>query len=193
MLYFCLQLLYLEWAKLRNWYKRQPLWLIKNYFGVKIGLYFAWLGFYTKMLIFPSIMGVFCFIFGAATIFSPLNQARYFLLKCGNFNTLQIIFYHISVEICDDNYTSSLQICPECDSYCTYTDLVNSCFLSRITYLFDNYSTVLWSIFMTVWATTYLEMWKRRQAILKWEWDLSDNEDVEEIRPQFEANVKSRR
>ena len=46
---------------------------------------------------------------------------------------------------------------------------------------------------MTVWATTFLEMWKRRQAILKWEWDLSDNEDVEEIRPQFEANVKSRR
>jgi anoctamin-4 len=36
-------------------------------------------------------------------------------------------------------------------------------------------------------------MWKRRQAILKWEWDLSDNEDIEEIRPEFEANVKSRR
>ena len=36
-------------------------------------------------------------------------------------------------------------------------------------------------------------MWKRRQAILKWEWDLSDNEDVEEIRPEFEASVKSRR
>ena len=36
-------------------------------------------------------------------------------------------------------------------------------------------------------------MWKRRQAILKWEWDLTDDEDVEEIRPEFEANVKSRR
>ena len=69
--------MYLEWAKLRNWYKRQPLWLIKNYFGVKIGLYFAWLGFYTKMLIFPSIMGIICFIFGAATVHSSLNQARY--------------------------------------------------------------------------------------------------------------------
>ena len=42
-------------------------------------------------------------------------------------------------------------------------------------------------------ATTFLEMWKRRQAILKWEWDLTDDEDVEEIRPEFEANVKSRR
>lgn len=36
-------------------------------------------------------------------------------------------------------------------------------------------------------------MWKRRQAILKWEWDLSEDEDVEEIRPEFEANVKSKR
>ena len=48
----------------------EPLWLIKNYFGVKIGLYFAWLAFYSKMLIFPSIMGIICFIFGAATIHS---------------------------------------------------------------------------------------------------------------------------
>ena len=36
-------------------------------------------------------------------------------------------------------------------------------------------------------------MWKRRQAILKWEWDLLDNDDVEEIRPDFEASVSSRR
>ena len=108
-----------------------------------------------------------------------------------NFSCLFIF----SIEICGtkDNSTSSLVICPECDKFCGYSSVVNSCFLSRITYLFDNYSTVLWSIFMTVWATTYLEMWKRRQAILKWEWDLSDNEDVEEIRPEFESNVKSRR
>jgi anoctamin-6 len=41
----------LEWATLKAWYKKQPLWLIKNYFGVKIGLYFAWLGFYTQVTI----------------------------------------------------------------------------------------------------------------------------------------------
>ena len=72
------RLLYLEWASLRNWYKKQPLWLIKNYFGVKIGLYFAWLGFYTKMLIIPSIVGIVCFIYGASTMRSPLNQTRYY-------------------------------------------------------------------------------------------------------------------
>ena len=76
--FFKLQLLYLEWASLKNWYKKQPLWLIKNYFGVKIGLYFAWLGFYTQMLIAPAIAGIVCFIFGIATVWSPIfNQGRY--------------------------------------------------------------------------------------------------------------------
>lgn len=71
-----LQLLYLEWATLRNWYRSQPLWLIKKYFGVKIGLYFAWLGFYTECLIVPSIVGVVTFIFGCATVGTGLNQVR---------------------------------------------------------------------------------------------------------------------
>ena len=30
------QLLYLQWAKWTNFYKRQPLWLIKRYFGDKV-------------------------------------------------------------------------------------------------------------------------------------------------------------
>ena len=52
---FLLQILYKEWASLRCWYKQQPLWVIRRYFGVKIGLYFAWLGFYTQMLLIPSV------------------------------------------------------------------------------------------------------------------------------------------
>ena len=44
-----------------------------------------------------------------------------------------------------------------------------------------------------VLATTFLEMWKRREAILKWEWDLVDNVDAAEVRPEFESEVKGRR
>ncbi len=70
------QILYKEWASLRNWYKEQPLWLIRRYFGVKIGLYFAWLGFYTKFLVIPSVVGVAVFLFGCATVATSLNKAR---------------------------------------------------------------------------------------------------------------------
>ena len=35
---FFFQLLYLQWAKWTNFYKRQPLWLIKRYFGDKVSL-----------------------------------------------------------------------------------------------------------------------------------------------------------
>jgi hypothetical protein len=40
----------------------------RNYFGEKIGLYFAWLGFYTAMLVPASIVGVAVTIYGLATM-----------------------------------------------------------------------------------------------------------------------------
>uniref|UniRef100_S4RZN3 Anoctamin n=1 Tax=Petromyzon marinus TaxID=7757 RepID=S4RZN3_PETMA len=36
----------------------------RSYFGEQVGLYFAWLGFYTKMLIFAAIVGLISFFFG---------------------------------------------------------------------------------------------------------------------------------
>ncbi|ETL43724.1 hypothetical protein F442_06048 [Phytophthora nicotianae P10297] len=41
----------------------QPLHKIRYYFGEKIALYFAWLEFYTKMLLFPSIAGIITIIY----------------------------------------------------------------------------------------------------------------------------------
>ena len=39
----------------------------------------------------------------------------------------------------------------------------------------------------------FLELWKRRQAVLQWEWDLENYEEEEEVRPQFHAKVKTTR
>jgi anoctamin-10 len=41
----------------------QPLNFIANYYGEKMGFYFAWLSFYTSWLLIPAIPGVFLFIY----------------------------------------------------------------------------------------------------------------------------------
>ena len=51
------QVLCLEWAGLNRWFRHQPLWLIRKYFGPKIGMYFAWLEFYTLALVAPAVLG----------------------------------------------------------------------------------------------------------------------------------------
>lgn len=37
----------------------------------------------------------------------------------------------------------------------------------------------------------YLELWKRQQSIIVWEWDLQLVEEDEEPRPEFETSVKT--
>lgn len=61
-------LLYTEWASASKWYRYQPLDYIKEYFGVKIGLYFAWLGYYTYMLLLASVVGFGCFLYALFTL-----------------------------------------------------------------------------------------------------------------------------
>lgn len=39
----------------------------RKYYGEKIGIYFAWLGFYTEMLFFAAIVGSLCFVYGFLT------------------------------------------------------------------------------------------------------------------------------
>ncbi|VDK31814.1 unnamed protein product [Gongylonema pulchrum] len=61
------ELLYWNWARIKSFYKYQPLSLVKKYFGSKVGMYFAWLGYYTKVLFPASVVGVFCFLYGISS------------------------------------------------------------------------------------------------------------------------------
>ncbi|XP_026739846.1 anoctamin-4 [Trichoplusia ni] len=165
------RLLYLEWARPSKWYKKQPLWLIRRYFGDKIGLYFCWLGFYTKMLYAPAIVGTLCFLYGLASMDSHDNIP--------------------SKEICDARGPGNTTLCPLCDKACQYQRLSDSCLFAKLTYLFDNPATVFFAIFMSFWATTFLELWKRKQSVLRWEWDMGGVDQDEDPRPEFEASVKT--
>uniref|UniRef100_A0A803TN85 Anoctamin n=1 Tax=Anolis carolinensis TaxID=28377 RepID=A0A803TN85_ANOCA len=120
-------LLYACWASWRAWYKYQPLDLVRRYFGEKIGLYFAWLGWYTGMLFPAAFIGLFVFLYGVAT----LNHCQ------------------VSKEVCQ---AREIIMCPICDKYCPFMRLSDSCIYAKVTHLFDNGATVFFAVFMAVWG-----------------------------------------
>ncbi|XP_067906284.1 anoctamin-4-like isoform X2 [Heterodontus francisci] len=161
-------LLFECWAWWGVWYKYQPLDLVRRYFGEKIGLYFAWLGWYTGMLFPAAIVGLLVFLYGVFTL----------------------DYCQVSKEICQ---ASEIIMCPLCDQHCHYMRLSFSCVYAKVTHLFDNGATVFFAVFMAVWATVFLEFWKRRRAVIAYDWDLIDwEEEEEEIRPQFEAKYSKK-
>uniref|UniRef100_A0A7N4NPD3 Anoctamin n=2 Tax=Sarcophilus harrisii TaxID=9305 RepID=A0A7N4NPD3_SARHA len=163
------KLLYQEWARYGVFYKFQPIDLIRKYFGEKIGLYFAWLGLYTSFLIPSSVIGVIVFLYGCATIEDDIP----------------------SKEMCDQQ--NAFTMCPLCDKSCDYWNLSTACGTARASHLFDNPATVFFSIFMALWATMFLENWKRLQMRLGYFWDLTGIEEEEEhSRPEYETKVREK-
>jgi hypothetical protein len=63
-------MLWNRWANPKKIFSKQPINLINEYFGEKLGFYFAWLGFYTSSLIMPSILGLLVFLYGCITLAS---------------------------------------------------------------------------------------------------------------------------
>uniref|UniRef100_A0A3Q2E1W8 Anoctamin n=1 Tax=Cyprinodon variegatus TaxID=28743 RepID=A0A3Q2E1W8_CYPVA len=163
-------LLHEEWANYGVMFKYQPVDLIRKYFGEQIGLYFAWLGVYTQLLIPPSVLGIIVFLYGIFTVDTNVP----------------------SQETCDDNL--NITMCPLCDAVCDYWRLSSVCSLARASYLFDNGATVLFAIFMSLWAACFLEHWKRRQMCLKHSWDLTSLEHEEdELRPEYEEALQEKK
>ncbi|XP_038035034.1 anoctamin-5 isoform X11 [Anas acuta] len=166
--------LYMEWARFLRFYKEQPLDLIRKYYGEKIGIYFAWLGFYTEMLFLAAVVGVICFLYGLFTMDENMS----------------------SKEICDPAIGGEIIMCPLCDRECEYWRLNTTCESSEYSHLFDNVATLFFAIFMGIWVTLFLEFWKRRQARLKYEWDLVDFEEEQQqlqLRPEYEAKCTQKK
>ncbi|XP_039696922.1 anoctamin-9 [Pteropus medius] len=146
-----------KWARWRNMVREQPIDDIRNYFGEKVALYFAWLGWYTYMLVPAAVVGLIIFLSG----FSLFHASQ------------------ISKEICEAH---DILMCPRGDHRRRYQRLSDTCTFAKLTHLFDNEGTVLFAIFMALWATVFLEIWKRQRARVVLHWDLYGwDEDQEEV------------
>ncbi|XP_026138664.1 anoctamin-7-like [Carassius auratus] len=157
------QILHHYWARWACWRKYQPLDHIREYFGEKIALYFAWLGFYTGWLLPAAVVGFIIFLFGIWLMVTDVAAK----------------------ELCTSENT--FVMCPLCN-ICSYWNLSSICYTYKAGLLFDNGGTVFFSIFMSLWAVTFLEHWKRTSSILSHRWDCSEFEEIEERpRPEFTA------
>uniref|UniRef100_A0A8C3B139 Anoctamin n=1 Tax=Cairina moschata TaxID=8855 RepID=A0A8C3B139_CAIMO len=136
------------------------------YFGEKVALYFAWLGWYTYLLGFAALMGLVVFVAGITV-----------------FNSSQV-----SKEICEANNTI---MCPLCDQKCPFWLLSDTCTYARVTHMIDNEGTVIFAMFMAIWATVFLELWKRQRATVVTNWDLYMwDEDEEELALELINNLQ---
>ncbi|KAL6035908.1 hypothetical protein STEG23_018277 [Scotinomys teguina] len=144
-----------KWAQWRNMFQKQPIGDIRDYFGEKVALYFAWLGWYTYMLVPAAFVGLIIFLSGFALFDSS----------------------QISKEICA---AEDIFMCPLGDNSRKYRKLSDMCAFSKLTHLFDNEGTVMFAIFMALWATVFLEIWKRQRAHVVLLWDLYGWDEEEE-------------
>ncbi|XP_033061113.1 anoctamin-9 isoform X2 [Trachypithecus francoisi] len=145
------------WAGWRHMFRKQPIDEIRNYFGEKVALYFAWLGWYNYMLVPAALTGLLVFLSG----FSLFDASQ------------------ISKEICEAH---DILMCPLGDHSRRYQRLSETCTFAKLTHLFDNDGTVVFAIFMALWATVFLEIWKRQRASVVLHWDLYVwDEDQEEM------------
>ncbi|KAF7700140.1 hypothetical protein HF521_003098 [Silurus meridionalis] len=157
------QILYQYWARWGCWKKYQPLDHIREYFGEKVALYFAWLGFYTGWLLPAAVVGFLLSLFGIWLMVTDVPAK----------------------EIC--NSGDRIVMCPICN-ICSDWNLSSICYTYKAGLLFDNGGTVFFSIFMSLWAVTFLEYWKRTCSVLAHKWDCSEFEETEERpRPEFTA------
>ncbi|NWI59127.1 ANO9 protein, partial [Calyptomena viridis] len=157
-----------KWARWRGIFSEQPIEKIRCYFGEKVALYFAWLGWYTCLLGVAALAGVVTFVAGI-TVFSSSQVSR---------------------EICEANTTI---MCPLCDQKCPFWVLSDTCTYAKVTHMIDNEATVVFAMFMAIWATVFLELWKRQRAIVVTDWDLYRwDEEEEELAMELINNLQQK-
>jgi len=131
-----------NWASYTKVAHYQPLDVIRDYFGEKVALYFAFAGFYTTWLWPAALVGLAVFFYG---ISYAISLRTFSDLSLNNLNNLE---------------AGSGRV-------------------------FDNPAIIPFSAFMCVWATVFIEFWKRKNSYLSWWWDVMNFEQIEIPRPEW--------
>ncbi|KAF0699135.1 Aste57867_10291 [Aphanomyces stellatus] len=117
----------------------QPISHVKNYFGSKVAMYFAYLGYYTTWLGVAGFMGFLVFL-------------------------AELIFQKNLIPV---------------------TDVLNQNATEQVGKVIQVYTIPAFGFFMVVWATLFLEGWKRKSARYALEWGTATVHEDEQPRPQF--------
>ncbi|CAH2099931.1 unnamed protein product [Euphydryas editha] len=165
------QILYYTWTGVQNIFKSQPLHLIHEYFGPTVTFYFAFYGYLNKALAVASIGGIITFVL-------PFIDKSEDILR----NL-----------ICNANY----KMCPYCATWkrCPFRNSSEYCDPMAVNLMLDHQYSVYFSVFMVLWALSFITFWKRKEYFLKWMWEVNGKNLYYKTayRPEFKIKYTSSR
>ncbi|KAG6457785.1 hypothetical protein O3G_MSEX010468, partial [Manduca sexta] len=171
------QILYNNWMGADMIIKDQPLSLLQEYFGEKIAFYFAYSEFFNRALIICAAAGAFM-----TYLAYQENTALWGFFKRRG----------LEETFCITPSARNTHLCPRCRDFdlCPFYEAYTACNQLYLNFFIETTNMVNFSLFIIVWGTIFVTLWRRRECYLSWLWELNmDGAHV--TRPGYKINLKS--
>ncbi|XP_041454749.1 anoctamin-4-like isoform X2 [Lytechinus variegatus] len=170
----------------RTWvrfFKYQPLWKIRNYYGEQIAFYFAWAGAFATYLWIPMLMGLAIWGYGLFLSIEDYQDGveekerqRELMEELQRNQSI----YNLSDA--DESLLANLTQQLEDESLLT---MITDAGLTVFKNSFDSDVTPYYALVICLWGTIFQEVWKRKRVRLAYEWDVDSYDMSEPDRPEF--------